>query len=93
MKLNDALPQFGIIMDVQGQTARVFLPLATFETGYIPTTVSIDSNMIGCEVVVIFINGNRNQGVILGILQDEGRVFVYPDGTVTIRGKTTTQSW
>lgn len=66
--LNDALPQKAIITEIIGQSANVFVPLAKYETGYIESSVYLNIDMIGKEAVVVFINGDRNQGVIVGVL-------------------------
>ncbi|MEC0231282.1 hypothetical protein [Paenibacillus alba] len=48
--------------------AVVFVPLAKYETGYIESTVLLNNDMIGKEAIVVFINGDRNQTVIVGVL-------------------------
>jgi len=68
-QFNNAFPQRGIIEDVNGRQANVFIPLAKYETGLIDSCIYLDSTMIGQEVIVVFVNGDRNQGVIMGVTQ------------------------
>jgi hypothetical protein len=67
--IDKSFPMRGIITGITGQTAQVFIPLAKYETGFIDSTVTLDAGtMIGYEAIVAFINGDRNQGVILGVI-------------------------
>ncbi|MFB6364466.1 hypothetical protein ACFCP7_10430 [Paenibacillus elgii] len=71
MRLNNAFPQKAIITAVQDQkTAQAYIPLADFETGYIESTVTLHPEMVGWEAIVIFANGDRNQGVIVGVIPE-----------------------
>lgn len=67
--LNNSFAQYGVIMEVNGNQAQVYIPLWDAETSLIPSCVTLDSTSIGHEVVVVFINGDRNQGVIVGVVQ------------------------
>lgn len=67
----NSFPQRGIIMGVSAtdQTAQVFIPLAKYETDYIDSTVMLTDDMVGNEVIVVFVNGDRNLGVITGVIE------------------------
>lgn len=67
----NSFPQRGIIMGVSAtdQLAQVFVPLAKYETGYIDSTVMLTDDMVGQEVIITFVNGDRNQGVITGLIE------------------------
>lgn len=67
--LNNSFAQYGVIMAVSGNQAQAYIPLFDAETGLIPSCVVLDNTMLGREVVVEFINGDRNQGVIIGVIQ------------------------
>jgi hypothetical protein len=58
-------------MTVRGQTAQVFLPLVKHETDFIRTTEKLTPDLEGKEVVVSFMNGDLNQGIIMGVLEDD----------------------
>jgi phage gp45-like len=67
--IDKSFPMRGIITGINGQKAQVFIPLAGYETGFIDSTVTLDAGfMIGYEAIVVFINGDRNQGVIVGVI-------------------------
>lgn len=68
MTFFNSFPQRGIVMGITEQTAQVYIPLAKYETDYIDSTVMLTSDMVGQEVIVVFVNGDRNQGVIIGLI-------------------------
>jgi hypothetical protein len=69
--LNNSHPQYGVIMAVNGNQSQAYIPLFDAETALLPSCVVLDDTMIGREVIVVFINGDRNQGVIVGVIQNE----------------------
>jgi hypothetical protein len=70
--LNNGFPQRGLLTTVENGRGRVYLPLAGFETDLFDATVPLAADMEGKDVLVVFVNGDRNQGVITGvILTDE----------------------
>jgi hypothetical protein len=68
--LNNSHPQYGVVMHVSGNQAQLYIPLWGAETGMLPSCVVLDETMVGREVVVIFVNGDRNQGVVAGVIQN-----------------------
>lgn len=68
--LKNSFPQYGVVMGVSGKQVQVYIPLWDSETDHIPSCVVVDDTAIGKEVVVVFINGDRNQGVIIGVVEE-----------------------
>ncbi|KEO81031.1 DUF6484 domain-containing protein [Tumebacillus flagellatus] len=68
--MNNSMPQKGVITTVRGNTAQVLVPLINFETGFAESCKNLAPEMEGHECVVVFINGDLNQPVIMGVILD-----------------------
>ncbi|SDI48966.1 hypothetical protein [Paenibacillus naphthalenovorans] len=60
-------PQAGVITgrNETEQLVKVFLPLFKIETDWIRTAVHVGVPLDGAEVVVVFVNGQLNDGVVI----------------------------
>lgn len=66
--MSGVFPQAGIITAFKETTAeaKVYIPLFTLETEWVPVnTVLLSEINVGDEVVLNFLNGNFNNGVVV----------------------------